>query len=429
VSSPTPVPLPDAQVPPPAQTGVAPATEEPDGGRRVLHEILASSWLVSVLAVVLALLIGGLLIAAADAAVQSAAGYFFSRPGDFFSAAWSAVSQAYAALFAGAVFDPRAEVLSRAVRPITETLTVATPLILAGLGLGIGFRAGLFNIGAQGQIILGGIFAGYIGFAFDLPAGLHLLLCVIGAVLGGALWAGIAGVLKARTGAHEVIVTIMLNNIAVYLVAYLLSLDAFQRPGSNNPVSPPIPGSAVYPLLLGSGYRLHAGFLVALGAAVFAWWLMERSTIGFRFRAVGSNPHAARTAGISVNSAYVWVMLTAGAFAGLAGSAQVLGTERVLTAGVAASYGFDAITVALLGRSKPLGTVFAGILFGALRAGGVAMQARTGTPIDIVLVVQSLIVLFIAAPPLVRSVFRLPSPGTPRAPKPVVPVAAKEVSA
>jgi simple sugar transport system permease protein len=156
---------------------------------------------------------------------------------------------------------------------------------------------------------------------------------------------------------------------------------------------------------------------------------MERSTIGFRFRAVGSNPHAARTAGISVNSAYVWVMLTAGAFAGLAGSAQVLGTERVLTAGVAASYGFDAITVALLGRSKPLGTVFAGILFGALRAGGVVMQARTGTPIDIVLVVQSLIVLFIAAPPLVRSVFRLPSPGTPRAPKPVVPVAAKEVSA
>ena len=258
---------------------------------------------------------------------------------------------------------------------------------------------------------------------------LHLLLCVIGAALGGALWAGIAGVLKARTGAHEVIVTIMLNNIAIYLVAYLLSLDAFQRPGSNNPVSPPIPDSAAYPLLLGSGYRLHAGFLVAIAAAVFTWWLMERSTIGFRFRAVGSNPHAARTAGISVNATYVWVMLTAGAFAGLAGSAQVLGTERVLTAGVAASYGFDAITVALLGRSKPLGTVLAGILFGALRAGGVVMQARTGTPIDIVLVVQSLIVLFIAAPPLVRAVFRLPSPDTPRAPKPVVPVTAKEVSA
>jgi simple sugar transport system permease protein len=429
VSGQPPVPLPDAQVPPPGQTGVAPPTQERDGGRRILHEMLASSWLVSLLAVVLALVIGGLLIAAADPEVQQAASYFFSRPGDLLSAAWTAVSEAYAALFAGAVFDPRAEELGRAVRPFTETLTVATPLILAGLGLGIGFRAGLFNIGAQGQIILGGIFAGYIGFTFDLPAGLHLLLCVVGAALGGALWAGIAGVLKARTGANEVIVTIMLNNIAIYLVAYLLSLDAFQRTGSSNPVSPPIPDGAAYPLLLGSGYRLHAGFLVAIAAAVFTWWLMERSTIGFRFRAVGSNPNAARTAGISVNAQYVWVMLTAGALAGLAGSAQVLGTERVLTAGVAASFGFDAITVALLGRSKPLGTVLAGILFGALRAGGVVMQARTGTPIDIVLVVQSLIVLFIAAPPLVRSVFRLPSPGASRSPQPIVPVTAKEVSA
>jgi ABC-type uncharacterized transport system permease subunit len=429
VSSPTPDRLPDASVPPPASTGATEPTDEPDGGNRILHEILSSSWLVSVLAVVLALILGGLLIAAADAEVQAAASYFFSRPMDLISAAWTAVSEAYAALFAGAIYDPRAETFARAIRPLTETLTVATPLILAGLGLGIGFRAGLFNIGAQGQIILGGIFAGFIGFTFDLPFPLHLLLCVLGAALGGALWAGIAGVLKARTGAHEVIVTIMLNNIAVYLVAYLLSLDAFQRPGSNNPVSPPIPDSAAYPLLLGQGYRLHAGFLLALLAAWFTWWLMERSTIGFRWRAVGSNPHAARTAGISVNSAYIWVMLTAGAFAGLAGSAQVLGTERVLTAGVAASYGFDAITVALLGRSRPLGTVFAGILFGALRAGGVVMQARTGTPIDIVLVVQSLIVLFIAAPPLVRAVFRLPSPDTPRAPRPVVPVAAKEVSA
>jgi len=429
VSGQPPVPLPDAQVPPSGQTDAKAPAQEPDGGHRILHEMLSSSWLVSVLAVVLALVIGGLLIAAADLEVQQAAGYFFSRPGDLLGSAWTAVSEAYAALFAGAVFDPRAEVFGRAIRPITETLTVATPLILAGLGLGIGFRAGLFNIGAQGQIILGGIFAGFIGFTFDLPVGLHLVLCVLGAALGGALWAGIAGVLKARTGANEVIVTIMLNNIAIYLVAYLLSLDAFQRTGSSNPVSPPIADSAVYPLLLGTGYRLHAGFLVAIAAAFFTWWLMERSTIGFRFRAVGSNPNAARTAGISVNSTYVWVMLTAGALAGLAGSAQVLGTERVLTAGVAASFGFDAITVALLGRSKPLGTVLAGLLFGALRAGGVVMQARTGTPIDIVLVVQSLIVLFIAAPPLVRSVFRLPSPGSSRSPKPIVPVTAKEVSA
>lgn len=389
-----------------------PKRERP-AGESVLREMLESSWLVSLLAIVAALVLGGVLIAAADPEVQEAATYFFARPTDTLVAIWDAVFGAYSALFQGAVINFEAPDLARALRPLTETMTVSVPLILAGLGIGIGFRAGLFNIGAQGQIILGGIFAGFIGFSFDLPPGLHLLLAVLGAALGGAIWASIAGVLKARTGAHEVIVTIMLNNIAVYLVAYLLTTPAFQRAGSSNPISPPIPGDATFPLLLGEGFRLHLGFVLALLAAVGVWWLMERSTLGFRFRAVGENAHAARTAGMSVRWATVWVMALAGALAGLAGSAQVLGTEKVLTAGVAASFGFDAITVALLGRSRPLGTVLAGLLFGALRAGGFAMQARTGTPIDIVLVVQSLIVLFIAAPPLVRAIFRLPTPGGP----------------
>jgi len=392
----------------------APAPRRDDGlearAQGALREMLSSSWLVTVAAVVLALIISGVLIAAADSAVQDAAGYLFARPSDFFSAVWTAVWGAYRALFEGAVLDPTASTFVRAIRPITETMTWSVPLILAGLGLGIGFRAGMFNIGAQGQIILGAVFAGYIGFAFSLPPGLHLLLAVVGGVIGGGLWAGIAGFLKARTGANEVIVTIMLNNIAIYLVGYLLTLGAFKRGGSNNPISPPIKDSALYPQLLGSQFRLHLGFVVAILAAVFVWWLMNRSTIGFAFRAVGSNASAARTAGINVNRMYLWVMVVAGGLAGLAGTAQVLGTEKVLTAGVAASFGFDAITVALLGRSKPLGTFLAGLLFGALRAGGFAMQSRTGTPIDIVLVVQSLVVLFIAAPPLVRAVFRLPSP-------------------
>ncbi len=380
-----------------------------------LREMLTSSWLVTAAALVLALVISAVLIAAADADVQAAAGYFFARPTDFLSAVWEAVWGAYVALFQGAVVDPTAATFVRAVRPLTETMTWSVPLILAGLGLGIGFRAGMFNIGAQGQIILGAVFAGYIGFAWSLPPGLHLLLAVIGAAIGGGLWAGIAGFLKARTGANEVIVTIMLNNIAIYLVGYLLTTTTFKREGSNNPVSPPVADSALYPQLLGSQFRLHLGFVVAILATVFVWWLMNRSTLGFAFRAVGSNPRAARTAGINVTRMYLLVMVVAGAFAGLAGSAQVLGTEKVLTAGVAASFGFDAITVALLGRSKPLGTFVAGLLFGALRAGGFAMQSRTGTPIDIVLVVQSLVVLFIAAPPLVRAVFRLPSPRGPGA--------------
>lgn len=303
------------------------------------------------------------------------------------------------------------------IYPLTQTLTVATPLICAGLGVALAFRAGLFNIGAQGQILIGATFAGWVGFTLNLPAGIHLLLVILAGMVGGAVWAGLVGVLKARTGAHEVILTIMFNYIAINLVLYFLSTPAFQRPGSTNPISPQLSDTALYPSLLGSAFRLHWGFVVAVLATIFIWWLLNRSTVGFELRAVGANPSAARTAGISVSKGYILAMSIAGALAGLAGVAQVSGTEKVLTSGVAASFGFDAITVALLGRSTPWGTFAAGILFGAFRAGGVTMQASTGTSIDIVLVVQSLIVLFIAAPPLVRALFRLPIAGAPRAGK------------
>ncbi|MFD1504387.1 ABC transporter permease [Georgenia yuyongxinii] len=376
------------------------------------RDLLSGSWLVSVLAILVALVIGAVLIALADAGVQEASAYVFARPSDFFAASWDAVNSAYVALFRGAIFDFQAETFARSIRPFTETLVFSVPLILAGLGVAVGFRAGLFNIGGQGQIILGGIFGAFIGFTFDLPPVLHVTLAAIGAALGGAIWAGIAGVLKARTGANEVIVTIMLNNIAVYLVAYLLTTQAFKLPGSPFPKSPNIPtDSGTFPLLLGPSFRLHAGFLVAIAVTVFVWWLLERSTLGFELRASGANPSAARTAGISVPRVTVFTMLIAGALCGLAGAAQVLGTEKALTAGVAASYGFDAITVALLGRSRPFGTFLSGLLFGALKAGGFLMQSTTNTPIDIILVVQSIIVLLIAAPPLVRAIFRLPTPG------------------
>lgn len=168
--------------------------------------------------------------------------------------------------------------------------------------------------------------------------------------------------------------------------------------------------AAVFPQILGPSFRLHLGFILAILAVLFISWLLNRSTIGFRLRAVGANPNAARTAGISVASGYIIVMAISGALAGLGGTAQVAGTEKVLTTGIAGTLGFDAITVALLGRSTPWGTFFAALLFGAFRAGGVSMQVATGTSIDIVLVLQALIVLFIAAPPLVRAMFRLPDP-------------------
>jgi len=391
-------------VPVSTQSGALPGAPEEES---LLRKIFTGNGIVTILAVLLALILGGLLIAMTDKVVGTTAGYLFARPSDFLIAVWSAATDSYVALFQGAVFNPRGNGVAGQFAPLMETLTIATPLITAGLGVALAFRAGLFNIGAQGQIIMAGILASWVGFALHLPLGIHLLLVLVAGVIGGAVWGGIVGVLKARTGAHEVIVTIMFNYIALYFLRYLLDTDLFQRPGADTPISPIVDPSAAYPLIFGSQYRLHLGFLLAIAATIFVSWLLNRSTLGFEFRAVGANPKAALTAGINVSRATILVMTIAGGLAGLAGVAQVAGTEKVLTDGVAATYGFDAITVALLGRSSPWGTFAAGLLFGAFRAGAVQMQIQTGTPIDIVLVVQSLIVLFIAAPPLVRAIFGL----------------------
>ncbi|WP_285727376.1 ABC transporter permease [Psychromicrobium xiongbiense] len=367
----------------------------------LLRQIFTGNAMVSVLAILLAFVLGGILMAVTNPQVGVAAGYFFARPWDLISE----VLKPFGALIQGSIFNWAGTDFAAKIYPITETLTVASPLICAGLGVTLAFRAGLFNIGAQGQIIIGAFFGAYVGFAWHLPWGIHLLLVILAGLLGGAVWGGIVGLLKAKTGAHEVIVTIMLNYVATFLLAYLLTLPAFQRPGSTNPISPFLDQSAQFPLILGPQFRLHAGFLLAVLAVVGVWWLLNRSTLGFEFRAVGANPNASRTAGINVARTTIVVMALAGALAGLAGIMQVSGTEKYLSGGVSASIGFDAITVALLGRSTPWGTFFAALLFGAFRAGGVAMQATT--PIDIVLVMQSLIVLFITAPAMVRAIFRM----------------------
>ncbi len=238
-------------------------------------------------------------------------------------------------------------------------------------------------------------------------------------MLGGAFWAGIAGVLKAYTGAHEVIVTIMLNYVAYYLIFWMLSTQGLlQAPGSNNPKSPPMLDSAIFPPLFGDQYNLHIGFILSLVAVVVVWWILERSSLGFRFRAVGFNGSASKTAGIDVRRITIIAMCISGALVGLAGVEQVLGTVTTgFSVGIDAGIGFDAITVALLGRSNPWGILAAGILLGAFKAGGYSMQAAQGVQIDIVTVVQALIVLFLAAPPLIRAMFRLPEPGAKRTPK------------
>lgn len=382
------------------------ATEKPSTFARIAGGNVG----LSIGAALAAFIVGGLLIAATDPATQKAASYFFARPMDTISAGWTAAYESYLALLQGAIYNPNGKSFVQQIRPITETLTVATPLIFAGLAVALSFRAGLFNIGAQGQIILGAIVSGWVGLNAGLPAIITIPLVVLGGILGGAIWGGIIGVLKAKTGAHEVILSIMMNYIAANLLVYLLKTPLLQREGSSNPISEKLPESSVFPQILGPSFRLHLGFILAILAVLFISWLLNRSTIGFRLRAVGANPNAARTAGISVASGYIIVMAISGALAGLGGTAQVAGTEKVLTTGIAGTLGFDAITVALLGRSTPWGTFFAALLFGAFRAGGVSMQVATGTSIDIVLVLQALIVLFIAAPPLVRAMFRLPDP-------------------
>ncbi len=371
----------------------------------LFRRFVSGSGLVSVLSVLVALLVGALLIILTDKHVTAAASYFFGRPSDTLTAAWDAVSTAYGALFRGATYDPSAASLS-GQWGILETLTQATPLILAGLAVAIAFRAGLFNIGGMGQIIAGAAAAGWVGFGLHLPAVIHLPLVILAGFAGGALWGGIVGWLKAKTGAHEVIVTIMLNNIALFALLILLR-GPFKAPGGNQPVSAPIDETAMFPRLLGQEFRLNWAFVLAVLAVVAAWWLLDRSSLGLKLRAIGANPAAAKTAGMLVSRGYIIAMLIAGGMAGLAGAAQLAGTERTLDDNIAGQLGFDAITVALLGRSTPWGTFWAGLLFGAFRAGGQAMSVQADVSLDIVLIVQSLIVLFIAAPPLVKAIFGL----------------------
>ncbi|WP_455134980.1 ABC transporter permease [Schaalia cardiffensis] len=351
----------------------------------VLRHALGSKWFVSILAVVVAFALGAILIVMAGASV----------------------SEAYYAMFRGAIFDPEASSFQRQIKPITNSFFYAIPLIIGGLGLGFGFRAGLFNIGGQGQVIFGALAAVWVGFSLHLPPVLHTILALLAAIIAGALYAGIAGFLKARTGANEVIVTIMLNSIAGLALGYVLAQKAWQVPGSNQPQTPVVADSAAFMPLLPNPFKLHAGLIVAIIAVVVFWWILDRSTLGFEVKAVGANPDAARTAGISVGRITTITMMISGAFLGLAGANEALGTIGYVSRDVAGSIGFDAITVALLGRNKPVGTFFAGLLFGAFKAGGYVMQPK-GVPIDMILILQSVIVLLIAAPALVRWLFRLP---------------------
>jgi len=296
--------------------------------------------------------------------------------------------------------------LATAFYPLTESLVAATPYILVGLAVALGFRAGLFNIGAEGQYFVGGLTSVLVGYSIrGLPLAIHLPLMLLAGVVGGGIWGAIPGLLKATTGAHEVINTIMMNYIAFAVSDWLLS-GPMQRPGFR-PISPEIQPSAMMPKLFPSPIRLHAGFFLALACAALVYWLLFRTTIGFELRTVGANPRAARYAGISITRNYVLAMFLSGGLAGLAAGNDISGLIGYMPNAFSAGYGFDSIALALLGRSHPVGVVLAALLFGTLRAGATRMQSVARIPVDIIEILQAMVIIFIAAPEIIRALYRL----------------------
>jgi simple sugar transport system permease protein len=372
-------------------------------------EILSGNLTRTVLAIVLGFLVGAAFMIFSNKEFIDSMGYFFSRPFDTIEAAWNIVTSAYGGLFRGAVFNGSASDALLQFRPFTETIRFATPLVIAGLGISLAFRSGLFNIGGTGQIIFGMIAAIAVATRLEAPVGIHLLVAIAAAVIASSLWGGLVGYLKARTGAHEVILTIMFNYVAISIFAFLLRTEGFllQGAGGGTPKADPPMETALFPSVFGKTFSIHWGFVLALVALVFYWWLMEKSTIGFRLKMVGYNPDAAKASGVSVKKVTILTMLLSASFMGLVAANQVLGNTAGATVSSHVNIGFDAITVALLGGSSAPGILLAGLLFGAFKAGSPAMQLA-GVSGDVLTIVQASIVLFIAAPPLVRAIFRLP---------------------
>ena len=401
-----------------AAPGAAAEKESPAGDSFMTHFLhnlwSANTVTVTVLSIVLAMVIGAILIIVSDSDVLATFGYFTARPSDALTASWDVVSAAYADLFKGAIFDPAAMsawfdgsgTWQQAFTPISETLTYAAPLVFTGLSVALAFRGGLFNIGGQGQAVIGTITAAVAGFTFGLPVVLNLIVALLAGLIGGAIWGFIPGILKARAGAHEVIVTIMLNYIALLFLGWLILQKGIQDPKRTDAISKTIASTAQLPSF-GGVLRVNLGIVVAVLVTAAVAWLLNRSAFGFELRAVGANPLASRTAGISVGKTYTLLMVVAGGLAGLGGATQVLGTAYALTPAVAGNIGFDGLLVALLGRNRPWGTLLAAILFGALRAGGNRMQSFSGISLELVQVLQALIVIFIAAPALVKTIFHL----------------------
>ncbi len=382
--------------------------------------------LIPFLAIISALIIGAFFIAGFDPDVWEA---FQGGFGPGMGLAYRSVVEAYSALWNGSIGNPgeifqsiglffrtgRTEEMVDAFSPLMESLRISTPYILTGLSVALGFRAGLFNIGAEGQYFIGGLTSVYVGYAVQgLPWYLHLPLALMAGFFGGVIWGGVSGILKAKTGAHEVITTIMFNYIAFFLADYLLQVGGLMaRPDDPRPISPEILDSARLPQFFPNqpAIRINAGLFLALLMVFVVWYLLFKTPIGFELRTVGSNPRAAKTAGMNIGWTYMLAMGLSGGLAGLAGTHDILGVLGYMPNAFQSGYGFDAIALALLGKSHPVGVLLASLLFGLMRAGAVQMQGAAQIPVDIISILQGLIIVFIAAPELIRAVYRLRETG------------------
>lgn len=373
---------------------------------------------IPLLAILTGLIIGAILIAVTSQTVWAAFGDSFWKG---LSQAWTEVITAYKALFTGSLGDPGriiealrggdAKEIRQAINPILESLVQATPYIFAGLAVALGFRSGLFNIGVEGQLFIGAACATYVGYAVTgLPAYIHMPLAFLAGAAGGAFWGFIPGFLKAKTGGHEVINTIMMNWIAFRLTEWLLS-GPMTRPNSGGlPLSPIIQDTAKIPQFFDSPIRFHLGFFIALIVAWLVWWLLFKTTWGLNLRTVGTNPRAARYAGLDTAKSIMLGMTLSGALAGMAGAVQILAVNHSMALGLSSGYGFDSIALALIGNNHPIGVILSSLLFGTLRNGATRMMVVSAIPIDIVDVIQAIILMFVAAPAIIRSIYRLRKP-------------------
>ncbi len=404
----------------------APKPDQPGGTsvqRMAARTGKFESLLLPGLAVLTALILGAVFILAANPDARASWSSFTQDPLGTLGTNWTVLRMSYLALLEGAFGRPatiaeavrtwsdtgETRPLLDAIRPFAESLTISTPYIFLGLAVALGFRGGLFNIGAEGQLFVGALASSYVGYSLTgMPWYVHLPLALGAGMAAGGIWAAIPGFLKARTGAHEVINTIMMNWIAFRLTDYLLT-GPMGRP-DGLPITPLVQPSAFLPALFPRPVRLHAGFFLALGAVVLVYWFLWKTTWGFEIRMVGANPRAAKYAGVKIARTMVLTMGLSGALAGLAGASQILGVDHQMVRAFSSGFGFDSIALALLGNSHPAGVLLAALLFGFLRGGAARMQSIASVPVELIRIIQGLVIIFVAAPEIVRGLYRLRTP-------------------